>query len=302
MGTHPSRGGLGRLASYAIPVCVIGIAVLVYASTASETAPALTGSVQIAGSETIRPVIAACAEEFMTRNPAADVVVKGGGSGDGIAALLHGIVDIGMISRELSDRERAYAAAQGIEIAMVELGLDGITIIVHRDNPIAALALDRIRDVFVGTITSWRALGGADADIEALARAEGSGTAVLFGERVLAGRSYHGTVRQLPTNEAIVREVAARPHAIGYTSLGALRAARDGIRVVSLHSDGRASPVSPSADTVRSRRYPLTRTLYLSVAGAPSGVVRAFLDFCTTGGGRALVQSAGYVAVSSDVP
>ena len=68
---------------------------------------------QIVGSETMRPVVTACAEEFMTRNPQADIIVKGGGSGDGIAALLHGIVDIGMTSRDLSQPRTRLRRLQG---------------------------------------------------------------------------------------------------------------------------------------------------------------------------------------------
>ena len=66
-----------------------------------QTVVGATGSVQVTGSESMRLVVAACAEEFMAKNPKADIVVKGGGSGDGVAAILHGIADIGMTSRDL---------------------------------------------------------------------------------------------------------------------------------------------------------------------------------------------------------
>ncbi|MGH8594098.1 MAG: phosphate ABC transporter substrate-binding protein, partial [Gammaproteobacteria bacterium] len=49
-----------------------------------------TGSVQVVGSETVRPLAEACASELMSKHPESYVVVRGGGSGDGIVALLHG--------------------------------------------------------------------------------------------------------------------------------------------------------------------------------------------------------------------
>lgn len=232
----------------------------------------------------------------MTTNPEADVIVTGGGSGDGIAALLHGIVDVGMTSRELSAREREFAASTGVDLSVVPLALDGIAIVVNSANTIATLDMSQLRNVFTGKAKNWRELGGSDREIVVFARAAGSGTASLFGERVLGDDAYPASVRALPTNEAIVAEVAAQPAAIGYTGLGALRTAGDRVKVLSLRADARATPVSPTPEEIRSKTYPLARTLYLA-AGAPSGTVKAFLDFCSSTSGHALLQRAGYVGI-----
>jgi ABC-type amino acid transport substrate-binding protein len=69
-----------------------------------ETAPQHTGSVLIKGSETMQPLVAMCAEDFMSKHPQVDVMVQGGGSGTGIAALFDGTVDIGMASRDLTPK------------------------------------------------------------------------------------------------------------------------------------------------------------------------------------------------------
>ena len=289
--------GIVRLAVYATPLCVVALTGFRYFGDAPGSPSREFGSVQIVGSETIRPIVSACAEEFMTRNPQADIVVKGGGSGDGIAALLHGIVDLGMTSRELSAREREYAAAKGIEISLFDIALDGITIIVNRANATTALDLEQLRDLFTGKTRNWRELGGAAGDVSVLGRTAGSGTALLFAERVLRGAPYARTAQHLPTNEAIVAEVSARPGAIGYSSLGALRGAGDRVTVVALRARPQAPPVAPTAEAVRSRTYPLARTLYLSAAGTPTGTVKAFLDYCSSATGQALLQKAGYIGI-----
>ena len=72
-----------RLALYTVPVLAAAIAGFIYFARTPET-QAQSGSVQVAGSETMRSVVTACAEDFMTRNPDADVIVKGGGSGTGL--------------------------------------------------------------------------------------------------------------------------------------------------------------------------------------------------------------------------
>jgi ABC-type phosphate transport system substrate-binding protein len=83
-------------------------------TSCQEWHPPQTGSVQLKGVETLRPLLTMCAEDFMTRRPHVDVIVQVGGSGTGIAALLHGTTDIGMASRELSEKERQYAEGQGL--------------------------------------------------------------------------------------------------------------------------------------------------------------------------------------------
>jgi phosphate transport system substrate-binding protein len=289
------------IAWLAIPLLLIGAASFLYASGAL-TGDRLTGgglpsgSVQVAGSESMRPVVTACAEDFMSRNPQADIIVRGGGSGDGIAALLHGIVEIGMVSRELTQRERDFAASKNFETTVLTLALDGIAIIVNRANPIATLDLSQVHDIFTGKVRNWSELQGAEGEISPFARAPGSGTASLFKERVLGEGSYGASVQQLPANDAIVAQVAMRPGAIGYTDLGSLRSGGDRIKALALRTQQTEEALAPTPETIRSRKYPLTRVLNLATAGAPSGVAKAFLDYCLAANGQALTQRAGYVA------
>jgi phosphate transport system substrate-binding protein len=116
----------------------LGFAVVLVVSLLSgcqRQPPSQAGSVQLKGSETLRPLLTMCAEDFMARHPHIDVRVQGGGSGTGMTALLQGTVDIGMASRELSEKERQYAPRQGLEVRAFDVALDGISVVVHADNP-----------------------------------------------------------------------------------------------------------------------------------------------------------------------
>jgi phosphate transport system substrate-binding protein len=285
--------GMARLAWYATPICLAAFVGGQYFTSRSENLAQQSGSVEVVGSETMRPVVTTLAADFMARNHQADIIVKGGGSGDGIAALLHGIVDIGMVSRDLSRRELDYASSQGIELAVTGLGLDGITVIVNRAAIITSLDIHQLRSIFAGKIWNWRELGGGDAEILAFARAADSGTASLFEARVLGEETYAASVRLLPTNESIVAEVATRFGAIGYADLGALRGAGDRIKSLALRIEPEL-PL-PTSDTIRSGSYPLARTLNLATAATHSGVAKAFIDFCLGANGQALLERAGYL-------
>jgi phosphate transport system substrate-binding protein len=288
---------LARLVLYNLPTLLIGIALFFYVGRAAETSPSLSELVQVVGSESMRPTITAIAADFMMRNPLADVTVRGGGSGDGLAALLHGMVDVGMTSREVTAGERAYAGDKGLDLSVVPLALDAIVIVANAANPVSVLDLDQLRGIFAGTIRNWRDLQGGEGEIAPFARAAGSGTAYLFGEHVLAAESLAASVSHLPTNEAIVAEVAARPGAIGYTGLGALRTAGDRVKVIALRADGESAPTVAAKDTLVSGRYPLTRKLSLATTGHPVATAKAFVDFCLSANGQALFRRAGYIEV-----
>lgn len=293
--------GIGRVATYGILslISLTGLAAVLHFGGGSGRSAAATGSIQVAGSESMRPVVTACAEAFMAGNPRADVIVRGGGSGDGISALLHGLVDVGMTSRELSTRERDYASSRAIEISEFPLALDGIAIVVNQTNPVADLSLEQIQAVFAGKVRNWRELHGEDREIQAFGRSTGSGTATLFAERVGGKTPFAVSVDILPTNEAIVAQVAVGPGAIGYTGLGALTGARGRIKTVSLRDGREAGPVAPTPEAIRSGRYPLARVLRFVTPKEVSSSSRAFLDFCLGSNGQALVHRAGYVAMSS---
>ena len=280
---------------------VLGLATMLVLSlltSCQERYPPQTGSIQLKGSETLRPLLTMCAEDFMARRPHIDVMVQGGGSGGGIAALLHGMVDVAMASRELTAKEQLYANQQGLQIRTFDLALDGIAVVVHPDNPVEALTTEDLRDIFTGIRQSWRNGGGAPSPITVWSRMDGSGTALLFRQRVLGDQDDDGIAQQMPTNEAVVAEVASRPWAIGYTSFGAVQTARSRVKTVALQSSPEAPAVPPTPETIRDQSYPLARILHLYTASEPTGVIRDFIDFCLSGRGQELVRKAGYLAVT----
>jgi phosphate transport system substrate-binding protein len=184
-------------------------------------------------------------------------------------------------------------------LSVFAVALDGVTIITNRANPVTELNLGQLQDIFAGKIRNWRELKGAEVEIRPFARAAGPGTASLFGERVLGEELSAASVSHLPTNEAIVAEVAARPGAIGYTGLSALKGGGDRVKVVALRADAQSAPMTATPESISSGSYPLSRKLYLATAGHPLAAAKAFIDFCLSASGQALFQRAGYIGIKS---
>jgi len=119
-------------------------------------------SIVIKGSDTEVNMVQALAEEFRNQHPDITISVSGGGSGSGIAALINGEIDIANSSREISQEELDQAKANNIEIGTFIDARDGITVIVHPNNPVEKLTLDQIGKIYRGEITNWKEVGGKD--------------------------------------------------------------------------------------------------------------------------------------------
>lgn len=286
---------------------VIGCSVLMgcgrEASPSSNT-PAgnseLTGSLQIKGSDTMVNLGQAWAEAFMKKHSKTSVAVTGGGSGTGIAALINGTCDISQCSRAMKDKEKQQAKDKGKNPAEFVVGLDGLAVVVHPSNPIAQLTTDQLRDIFMGTITNWKDVGGNGQSITILSREVNSGTHVYFKEHVLRKGNEKGPEEFAPnallmsSSQAIADEVSQNQSAIGYYGLGYVSNKQKALGV----SQKGGPFVKPSMETVKNNSYPISRPLFMYTAGEPQGLAKAFLDFVRSAEGQEIVKKLDFVPIN----
>ena len=258
----------------------------------------LAGNIEIKGSDTMVNLGQAWAEEYMKKNPSANVSVTGGGSGTGIAALINKTTDIAESSRAIKQAEIEQAKKNGVEPKQYDVARDGIVVVVHPSNPISSLTIDQLADIFSGKVTDWKDVNGTPGGIVVLSRELNSGTYVYFKERVLNKGDEKGPVEytqkalMLTSSQAIADEVAQNPLAIGYYGMGYVSSKQKALGV-SASSD--SEPVQPTKDNVLSGKYPISRLLYIYTNGEPNGVVKDFISFTLSGEGQKVVEASGFV-------
>ena len=253
--------------------------------------PSETRAVTIKGSDTMVHVVSTWAETFMRSNPGTEVSVTGGGSGTGIAALINGTTDLAMSSRDMKDEEQKLAGKRSARIERIVVGLDGIVVVVHPDNPVAALTLDQLRQVFNGTLKRWNQVGGPDQPIQVLSRESSSGTYAFFKEHVLKNDDFGPEVRLMPSTAAIVQTTAQDRWSIGYVGLG--YAKDPSLKVVPVKADTDATPIEPSVASVTDGSYAIARELLLYAPVDREGVARSFVEFTLSAEGQQLVADTG---------
>ncbi len=225
----------------------------------------------IVGSTAMTPLLAELVEAYQAHFSQVSITIEGGGSRLGLARVKDGEVALGASSWLPAEEEATVWSAP--------VAVDGIAVIVHPDNPVTALTLAQLREVFSGQLWHWAELGGA-GEIQVVSREKGSGTRTAFETRVMEGQRVTPTALIMPGSQTVADHVAAHPEAIGYVSMGYLSE-----QVRALLVEG----VTPTPTTVAQGKYHLTRPFFLVALEEPSGAPRSFVDFALGTQGQQIV-------------
>jgi len=268
-----AAGGAGA-AGAALPACSCG-------DSARAT------KITVTGSSTVAPLVAEIGKRFEAARPGVRVDVQAGGSARGIADARSGLADIGMVSRALKDDER--------DLRPVAIARDGVCLIVHRDNPVAALTDEQVVAIYTGRATRWSEVGGRDAPITVVNKAEGRSTLELFLHHFKLRTTDVRAQVVIGDNEQGIKTVAGNPDAIGYVSVGTAEVdARAGVPIKLLAVGG----VAASTESVARGAFPLSRPLHLVTRAAPEGLVKELLDFASSPAVHDLVRAQAFVPLA----
>lgn len=109
----------------------------------------LSGKITVAGSSSVTPVMEKLKEGYVALNPDVKIEVQQNDSTTGVTSAIEGVCDIGMASRELKDTELAEG------ITGTAIALDGIAVIVNKENPINDMTSEQVASIFTGETIDW---------------------------------------------------------------------------------------------------------------------------------------------------
>ncbi|MCR4663150.1 MAG: phosphate ABC transporter substrate-binding protein [Endomicrobiaceae bacterium] len=258
---------------------------------------------QIKGSDTIVNLVQVWAEKFSQINNGTNVGVTGGGTGTGFAALLNNTCDIAMASRQVEENEINLAKKQNITYKEFIVGLDGLAVLVNKDNPVNNLSIEQLRDIFMAKITNWKELGGENRPIVLLSRESNSGTHMFFKETVIrlndinSKDEFSPKALLMPSSQAIVDEIYQNPNAVGYAGIGFMN---NQTKAISVSAQNSNEYFYPTIENVMNGKYPISRPLYLYTNGEPKGIVKDFIDYALSEQGQQIVVETNFVPIMSN--
>ena len=261
--------------------------------------------VEIAGATSMHPVLEDLASEFTKRHPSVLIDLRGGGSALGEERVRDGRLELAAstLMDEGTDGDGSPLHEAKIPLLRAPIGIDGVAVIVHNDNPVTGLTSQQLQEIFSGRILDWGELDGDQGEIVLVSREDGSGTRRAFESRIMDDKPVSLTAVVMPTSRDVVDYVSKNPFAIGYVSSAYVTepteptqpdadatpvpsppSADPSVRVVAV--DG----VLPSDESVSSQSYPLIQPLYLVSRQNPQGWRRQFIDFALGPAGQTIVD------------
>ena len=275
--------GIIALLSLGSSICLV----LQSCSKPPEVAEELQGKLVLTGSSTVAPLAAEIAKRYEVEHPEARIDVQTGGSSRGIADARQGTADIGMVSRALKENEK--------DLQAFTIAKDGISVILNRDNRVQNLSDKQIVDIYTGKITNWKLVGGTDAPITVVNKAEGRSTLELFAEHFKIKTKDIEADVIIGDNEQGIKTVAGNPNAIGYVSIGSGEyAATHKTPIKLLPVEG----VTASITNVSKGTFPISRPLNLVTKTTPTGLQKSFIDFARSPQVQDIVKEQYFVPVS----
>lgn len=250
----------------------------------TETTADLSGSISMVGSTSMEKLANALSEAFMEEYPDVTVTAEFVGSGAGIEAVTNGTADIGNSSRSLKDEEKAAGVVENV------VAIDGIAVCVDPANEVADLTKEQLTNIYNGTVTNWKEVGGADEPIIVIGREAGSGTRGAF-EELVDLQDACKYANELDSTGAVIAKVASTPGAIGYASLDALD---DSVKALSLEG------VEATAENIKAGNYFLSRPFVMATKGEISeqnDLVQAWFDYVMGDEGQQIASEVGLITV-----
>lgn len=247
-----------------------------------------TTSLTWGGSTTVAPIAYAAIEQFQKDNPGVKISYESTGSGAGLVSLIKGQYTLAGSSAIVSEDQKKQGAFP------TAIAFDGLSVVVNKNVKISNISMANLAKVYGGQITNWKDLGGQDMQIVVVNRDESSGTYGSFNDLVLKPVKLSYTKNAIVTKESgeVAAKVSGTPGAIGYVGMAFdEQVTKAGGHVLLVGG------VKDTVPNVISKKYPLSRQLYLVTLGEPKddSTEKAFIDFVLSAKGQAIVKSTDYI-------
>ncbi|WP_319523856.1 phosphate ABC transporter substrate-binding protein [uncultured Desulfosarcina sp.] len=248
---------------------------------------AMAGNLVIKGSTTVLPISQLAVEAYMKAHPDVNISLSGGGSSNGIKAIIDGSTDIANASRFIKDKEVALANEKGVYPVPFAVAYDSIIPVVHPSNNLTGITTDQLKDIYMGKITNFKEIGGPDLKIVVCSRDTSSGTYETWEGKVMKKERVTPGAQVMASNGAVVQAISNNKHAIGYVGIGYLN---DSIKPLTVNG------VTGSKETTLNGTFPISRPLFMFTNGWPKGDTLNFVNYMLhPDKGQKHVEKSGYV-------
>jgi len=292
---------------------ILMIAPPAYSDDVSASPPSLPveGHLVFTGSIALSNLISELTQQFSEYHPLVKMTIASPGGMAGLNALITGTADMVLISTPLSDTQKQHFEERfGYLPEVIPVAMDAVAVYVNNLNPLTHINLNDLDAIFSDThrcgkaqsINTWGDLGVqsmlSQRQIHVYGLTINTGATDLFRQVALCGGDFIKDFQAL-TGPAAIEEALTSDYAgIGFSN-SAIRSSE--LHALAISFDENTPPIAPNEETIRSKRYPMSRTLSIVVNHPVNQPIpaplQAFINFTQSTQGKDLISKAGYVTI-----
>lgn len=228
-----------------------------------------------------------------------------------IINLIDNQADIIISARKMSTDERTYAQNAGVSLIETPVAWDALDFLLNRNNPITSLTVRQIQDIYLGNITSWSEVGGANEEIKPFIRNANSGSQEMMKEIVMDNTGIpewdtaYAEEDRISTMIMVYSQLGEYPNAICFTPhyyreyiVRDDAAGAQNVKTLAVNG------ITPDQNSIANKTYPFVAPVYVSIRSDldRNSMAYKMYEWLQTQAGKEAIAESGYIPTgTSDV-
>lgn len=229
--------------------------------------------------------------------------IKSSQTHNSIINLIDNQTDIIISARKMSADEKLYAESVGVSLIETPVALDALVFLLNKQNVVKSLTVKQVQDIYLGNITNWSELGGANEAIKPFIRNANSGSQEMMKEIVMNNTGMpdweagHND-EIISTMSSVYTELSIYPSGIcfspHYYKEYIIREAAGAGNVKSIE----INKIYPNAKSIKNKSYPFVANVYASIRSDTdhNSMTYKLYEWLQTESGKRVIRESGYVS------
>jgi phosphate transport system substrate-binding protein len=272
------------------------------------------GQISISADESLRPIVEAELDAFMSKYKFAKIHVEYGSEAFAIDKALNDTFRLAILSRPFTDNERAVLKQKKLIGKSIKIGYDAIAVIVNKDNPDSLFTYEQLQGLFRGELTTWKQINPESTlkDIKIIFDDANAASVRYMKDSVARVDKLPSNCYAVNANPKVIEYVSKDKGAIGLIGVGWIsdkddtvtRGFLDVVTVASLSKPGQSGPddfYQPYQAYIAQGEYPLIREIYILNKEAGIRLGSGFTSYVASDKGQRIILKSGLVPATMPV-
>lgn len=273
-----------------------------------------SGEAMIVSDDCFSPIINEEISVFEGVNPEASITPIYTNEVDAINLLLKDSIRLLVAARKLTTAEYNSIKARKLSVRSTKIALDGIALIINKQNKDSIISISTIRKILTGEIKDWNELNPVSklGEIKVVFDNPNSSTVRFIKDTILGKEVFSENIRSMETNRAVLDFVSSTPNSIGFVGVSWVSNPDDSTNLtfsskyrvmsVSAYDDAREdNSYQPVPAWIAMYKYPLVRDVYMITSDVRGGLPAGFMHFVAGSSGQRLIMKRGMVPATQPI-